>query len=87
MSVFEAARPSVVRYKTPIKSDAIDYYVETLPGQTPARAGWRTEGGIFNEGLPCAAFLTDRAHLAEAPPTGFAGLPIIGHLLLFLFLE
>lgn len=32
---------------------------------------------FFNEGFSCSMFVTSTAHLEKAPPTHFAGLPLL----------
>lgn len=54
-----------------------DYYVERVPDHTLASAGCHAECGIFNDGLSCPMFATNAAHLVKAPPTHFAGLPLL----------
>lgn len=54
-----------------------DYHVRSTAGRTPASAGCRMLCGIFNERLSCPVFVTEAAHLARAPPTFSADLPLL----------
>lgn len=78
---FQSSRASVGRKKkAPINQGLIvrtDYYIPSNPARTPASAGCRVLRGIFNERLSCPVFVTEAVHLARAPPTFSAGLPLL----------